>query len=183
VGASCTEASFTFAPTRLVLAAYLLSALTCLALLALLVLRRPAREPAAPAGDLPAAEGRPWPWRRALLAGIAAGAVLGFVFALRAGVVLGPLVFLVLWRGVPTRWLVLAAGGLIGVVVPALYLATPTGGEGFDLDYATDHLAGHWATVAALVLLLIALGRSLSTAIRASRARAPAGAAPPPAPP
>ena len=123
--------------------------------------------------------------RRAALAGLAAGAVLGFVFALRAGVVIAPAVALLLWRGVGPRTLLLAAGGLLGAVVPLLYLLFPgTDHGGYDTEYAVEHLGAHWVAVAAVVLLGLALWRTLSTASRRTSAPAaePAAEAAPPVP-
>ena len=111
------------------------------------------------------------------LAGLAAGAALGFVFAIRAGVVIAPAVALILWRGWSPRTLITIAGGLLAVVVPAVYLLFPGHDRGgYDTDYATEHLGAHWVAVAALVLLLVALARTLSTAIRSSGGRAATGA-------
>jgi hypothetical protein len=109
---------------------------------------------------------RPWrlPLRQALVAGAAAGAVFGFVFALRAGVAIGPAVALLLWRGVSPRLLISAAGALLAVVVPALYLLFPsTDRGGYDTAYPVEHLGAHWVTVAALVLLVLGLARTLSS--------------------
>ena len=103
----CRDVSFAFAPNRALLAGDAISLVACLALLALLVLRRP-RGAGASLAPLPDAPRGAWPLRRALAAGVAAGLVLGFVFALRAGAVLGPLTFLVLWRGGLGRTLALA---------------------------------------------------------------------------
>ena len=104
--ATCPSPSL---PTARCSPATSISLVACLALLALLVLRRP-RGAGASLAPLPDAPARAWPLRRALAAGVAAGLVLGFVFALRAGAVLAPLTFLVLWRGVSARTLALLAG-------------------------------------------------------------------------
>jgi hypothetical protein len=112
---------------------------------------------------------RPWrlPARHALAAALLAAAVFGFVFALRAGVVIGPAVGLVLWRGVSARALTLAAGALLAVVVPLLYLLSPGDDRGgYDTRYAIEHLGAHWVAVAAFVLLVLALARTLATARR-----------------
>ena len=113
--------------------------------------------------------------------GVLATGVTGFVFALRAGVVLGPLVALVLWRGVGTRALLLIAGGLLTVGVPGLYLIQGLTGQdpgGFDTTFATDRLAAHWLAVGAYVALTLVLLRLLSTARARRGGPAPAPGTP-----
>jgi arabinofuranan 3-O-arabinosyltransferase len=171
----CVHVSFHFGPNRALDVGYGVSALACLLMLALLALRRPG--PALPAGgDLPDdAVRRGLGLRRALLAGAVAAGVVGFVFALRAGALAGPAVALLLWRGVGTRKLTLAAGGLLVLVVPLVYLIWPdTDRGGYNTDFALDHRGAHWVAVAAFVLLTLALGRTLavSRASGPSRARA-----------
>jgi hypothetical protein len=91
--------------------------------------------------------------------------VFGFVFALRAGAVIGPAAALILWRGVPVRRLILAAGALLVIAVPALYLLFPgTNQGGYDMGYTIQHLGAHWVAVGAFALLVLALIRDLSTA-------------------
>jgi hypothetical protein len=98
---------------------------------------------------------------------VIAAAGFGFVFALRAGVLIGPAVALILWRGVPARALTLAAGGLLAVAVPVLYVLFPGDDRGgYDTRYAVEHLGAHWVAVAAFVLLFLALARTLLTARR-----------------
>jgi arabinofuranan 3-O-arabinosyltransferase len=164
----CRDVSFAFAPNRALLAGDLISLAACLALLALLVLRRP-RAGAASLAPLPDAPARAWPLRRALAAGVAAGLVLGFVFALRAGAVLGPLTFLVLWRGLSARTLALLAGGVLLVVVPILHLAVGLPGEGYDTNYAVQRIAEHWLAVGAICALAGALWLTLSPALARRR--------------
>ena len=167
----CRDAKISFEPQSGVLAGYLAGGLAVLALLAIALggwLRSPRRRapvaPAVPALPLADRPPRTSPGR-ALLAGSAAGLVLGLVFALRAGVVIGPAVALLLWRGVGARHLVLAAGALLTVVVPALYVLFPAKDRGgYNTEYALEELGAHWVTVAAVVLLGLALWRSLSTA-------------------
>lgn len=125
--------------------------------------------PAAPTAfpDLPTPPPLRLPARQALAAGAALALVVGFVFALRAGAVAGPLAALLLWRGATVRALVSAAGALLLVVVPAIYagkVALDGRGLPFDTTYATDRLAAHWVAVGAFVLLALAAGRLLSTA-------------------
>ena len=111
-----------------------------------------------------------WPLRRALVAGVGAAALLGFVFALRAGVVLGPLVALALWRGPGVRGLALAAGGLLGIVVPVAYaLAEQDDRGGYNTYFANHHIGGHWIGVLAVTLLALALALALRAASSTAR--------------
>jgi hypothetical protein len=90
-----------------------------------------------------------WPWPRAIAAGALAAAVLGFVFAVRAGLLLGPAVALILAFGVPARRLALAGGALLAIVVPILYLAVPVRDPGgFNTNLAVERIAAHWVGVA-----------------------------------
>jgi hypothetical protein len=166
VGAGCRDVSFTFAPNRLVRGGYAVSVLGILALLGALLARRRrrVRAPAAvPPPDLAAAGGAPLSLRRAIVIAALAAPAIGFVFSLRAGAAAAPLIALVLWRGVPTRTLILAAGALLAVGVPAAYaIAGFDDRKGFNTYYAVDHRAGHWLAVAALVLLGLALARTLA---------------------
>lgn len=169
VGPSCRDVAFDFGPQKLVTGGYVVGAIGCLALLVLLLLRRPRRRArpavAAPAPRPLAPDDAAWrlPARRALAAGVLAAAAFGFVFALRAGVVIGPLLALVLWRGASARALTLAAGALLALVVPLLYLVIPGDDRGgYDTRYAVEHLAAHWVAVAGFVLLLLALIRSIA---------------------
>jgi hypothetical protein len=84
-------------------------------------------------------------------------------------------VALILWRGVPTRWLTLAAGALLVVAVPALYVIFPGDDRGgYDTRYAIEHLGAHWVVVAAYVLLVLALARTIGAALRRPKPPAPA---------
>jgi arabinofuranan 3-O-arabinosyltransferase len=111
--------------------------------------------------------------RRALAVGFACGLVFAFVFSLRAGAVIGPAIALLLWRGPKTRTLVIAAGALLGLVAPVLYLVVPVDDMGgFNSDYANDLIAAHWVAVAAWMLLALALYRSLAELRRNRRSTA-----------
>jgi hypothetical protein len=181
----CSSASFAFAPAGPVKLSYLVSMLSALALLALLLLTRrrdpePLRDPLAPGRERP----RRWRPLPALAAGGAAAVVLGFVFALRAGVVLGPLLALALWRGTGARALSIVAAVLLGIVVPAIYLLfTPPDLGGYNSSYPMDVLGAHWVAVAAVACAALALVRA-AVGLRAgapapesvSRARAPSDA-------
>jgi hypothetical protein len=169
----CRSVDFDFAPNRVLLAADALSLAACLALLVLLVARRP-RAPAASLAPLRDARPTRWPPGRALAAGVVAAVVLGFVFALRAGVVLGPLTFLVLWRGIAPRTLALAAGGALLVAAPVLHLAVGLPDHGYETNYAVDRIAEHWVAVGAVWALGLALWLTLAPALNRARGRAAA---------
>ena len=177
VDGGCREARFAFAPQRAATAGYALSGVGVLGALALLVagrLRR--RRGAGPMSAEPGRDplGRPAAvgpvqatWRRALLAGAAVALVGGFVFALRAGLVLGPVaVVLLRWGITPSRLTGLATAGL--AAIPVLYLVFPARDRGgYSFDYALDNLGAHWvavavicATAAACALEAAALRRS-----------------------
>jgi arabinofuranan 3-O-arabinosyltransferase len=195
---SCARLSFDFAPDRELVDADLLSGAVCAGLLLLLGFgwwrrRRsrwvgPAASPA-PAGgsdqDLgphraqmliigartPARPVSRWSARRALAAALIGAGGLGFVFALRAGVVLGPLLGLALWRGLPERWATRLAGGLLVIVVPAIYLLHPVHNlGGFNPNYANAEIDAHFVAVLAVCLLGYALVRVLGDR-RAARSR------------
>jgi hypothetical protein len=166
--ADCRRVSFAFAPQRVVDWAYALSALVCLLLLGLLALRRPGpvRVVAAPARSEAPEPPSPMALDRAALFGLAAGLVLGFVFARRAGLVIAPAVALLLWRGVGPRALALAAGGLLALE-PAIYLLFPPEDKGgYNFNYPVALIGAHWVAVAAVVLLGLALGRTLLARLR-----------------
>jgi arabinofuranan 3-O-arabinosyltransferase len=179
----CAHLSFAFAPNHLMVDADIVSGLAALGMLILLTVlavRRRRKRPPPPAGqldlpdltDLPApGPPRRWSPARALAAGIIAAGVLGFAFALRAGVVLGPLLAYTLWRGVPEGRLTRLAGGLLLVVVPAIYLIFPPGNEGgFDPNYAEVEIYAHFVAVLAVCALGLALVRVLAD-LRSTRTR------------
>jgi arabinofuranan 3-O-arabinosyltransferase len=177
VAPGCEDVEFAFAPQRFVDVGYAIGGLACLVLLALLLVggRRRAPAPSPPPADL-SIDDRPHrlPLRQALIGGVAAGAVFGFVFALRAGVLIGPGVAFILWRGFSPRQLILAAGALLALVVPALYLLFPAEDRGgYNNEYAVEHLGAHWVAVAAFVLLVLALAGTLMMATRSNRADRP----------
>jgi arabinofuranan 3-O-arabinosyltransferase len=176
----CTDVEVKYGPSTQARWSYAISGVACLLMLGLLLLGCPrgvgpgaGQGPWRPAGRL-----GPVPLGRAAAIGVAAGLVGGFLFALRAGVVIGPLVFLLLWRGVSVGALTASAALLLGVVAPALYLLLmPDDLGGFNSEYAVDLIAAHWVSVGAFVLLALALWRVLSTARapRGGRAPAPVG--------
>ena len=91
-----------------------------------------------------------------------AALVFGFVFGIDAGVVAAVAIAVVLWRGIGAGPLALAAGALLGIVVPVLYLLHPGSSAGGNhYGYATGHLGAHWVGVAAIGMLMAALWRTL----------------------
>ena len=180
----CKEVEISFGPNRIVYAGYALSLLAALVLLALLLLRRPSTTTPEPQ---PQAEAAP----RALTAGRAAlltipiALAFGFVFAARGTPLFALGVFFVLWRGIGARELALAGGAVLTIAVPILtVLIRPENRGGYNPEYPINRIVVHWAAVAGIALLILALGRALSTArARTDPARsAPPSAAAPPAP-
>ena len=115
------------------------------------------------------------PGRAALAIGAAAGIAGAFLFALRAGVVIGPAVALILWRGVGPGALALAAGALAAIAIPAIYLLfPPDDARGFNSEFAADLTGAHWVAVAVWVLLALAVSRASRP--RRADGRADAGA-------
>jgi arabinofuranan 3-O-arabinosyltransferase len=171
VGPSCRRVSITFGPQKDVDAGYLIGGAACIVLLLLLALARPglARERAAAELALP--DGLPrLPAARALAVGVACAAVFGFVFALRAGAVIGPAVALILWRGLTVRRALQAAAVLLVVVIPLVYLIFPGVDQGgYDLSYVSEHLGAHWVAVGAFALLVLVLVGDLGAIQRLKR--------------
>jgi arabinofuranan 3-O-arabinosyltransferase len=175
--AGCREVEFEFAPQSGVRAGYAISGVVC-ALLVLFLLagwvvmrRRPEADSnrATDAAALPTDRPRALPLPRAALLALALTFPLALLFALRTSVVLFPLLTLILWRGVGSRILTLVAAGLLGIVVPILYLVLePRDRGGFNFEYSTELIAPHWVAVGALVLLMAACWRVLAAA-RGSR--------------
>jgi arabinofuranan 3-O-arabinosyltransferase len=114
---------------------------------------------------LPVDRPRPLPLPRAALLAFVLTIPLAVLFAARTSVVLFPLLTFILWRGVGARLLTLVAAGLLGIVVPLLYLVfTPKDRGGFNFEYSTELISAHWVAVGALVLLMVACWRSLAAA-------------------
>jgi uncharacterized protein DUF3367 len=199
----CRDVDFAFAPQRTMNAGFAISALACAALLALLAIglvrrRRPwhrhheadstidqnnvlERNSSVLGYPLDGLSGdateSTLPLRRALAVGAIAGLVGAFVFALRAGVLIGPAVALLLWRGVGPAALALTAGVLTAVVLPSIYLLfPPDDAGGFNSEFAADLTGAHWVAVAVWVLFAVAVALAVSTASRRRRAGAQPGA-------
>jgi hypothetical protein len=178
----CQVVDFAFAGNKPVLWSAIISGVASLLLLAFaivaLVRRRPPQEDDEADELLPDPPTARVALRWALAWGVAAALAGGFVFALRAGVVIGPIVAFVLWRGIDAKRLAIAAGGLLAVVVPILYLAVPIKDRGgYSTSAPMDRIAAHWVAVAAIVLLLLALYRALA-GVKAERARRPSAKTP-----
>lgn len=173
--ADCASARFEFRPQALATGSYLLSAAAVLIMLAFLVLAL-LRHEAARRTERAALEETPdadppirLPWRWALMAGVAAGLAGGFVFALRAGVVLAPLTVLALRAGIGVRRLLVAAALLIAAL-PLVYLVFPARERGGnEFGYPDDLVGAHWLAVVAVLCLL---GAGLLLAVRLRRASA-----------
>jgi arabinofuranan 3-O-arabinosyltransferase len=164
IGLGCTAVAFTFAPQRLATIGYIVSgaaAVICLLLLMLGGWRRRDVAPDRPKVHLP--PGRSAPVREpSIVWALPAAVVFGFVFGIDAGVVAAAAIALVLWRGIGAGPLALAAGALLGIVVPVLYLLHPGSSAGGNhYGYATGHLGAHWVGVAAIGMLMAALWRTL----------------------
>lgn len=176
----CREVDFRFAPQTTMTAGFAVSGVVAAGLLGLLLVgawRR--RQAPIPAVTLPVWDsegGLPRvALRTAIAIGLAAALAGGFLFAVRAGLAIGPVVTLLLWRGVEARWLALTAGLLTGVALPAIYVAfTPADHGGFNSNYANELVGAHWVAVAVWVLLAVAV--ALSTASRRRRAPSRRGA-------
>jgi arabinofuranan 3-O-arabinosyltransferase len=181
--AGCREVEFEFAPQSGARAGYAISGVVCALLLAFLLAgwvvmrRRPPADHAALAGAgaqlfaeaaaaaLPEDHPRPLPFPRAALLALSLTIPLALLFAARTSVVVFPLLTFILWRGLGSRLLTLVAAGLLGIVVPLLYLLlTPRDRGGFNFEYSTELISAHWIAVGALVLLMVACWRMLAAA-------------------
>jgi hypothetical protein len=172
----CERVEFAFAPQDGVRLGLIASAVACLVMLAFLVGAPLAARFGSPQPELddPAeAEGLPddrrerLPLPRAAVIALAVTVPLALLFALRTSVVIFPLVTLVLWRGVGSRALALAAAVLLGMVVPLLYaIVSPRDRGGYNFEYSTELIWAHWVGVVALVMLGAACWRALAGARR-----------------
>ncbi|MSX02652.1 MAG: DUF3367 domain-containing protein, partial [Actinobacteria bacterium] len=171
--ADCRSVAFKFAPNATVQRLYFVSAAAILALLLMLVgmaIRRRGEAEGLEIGlkrlpdpDPPDRGGL----KAIVIACCATAAVVGFCFSLRAGVLLGPAMALLVWRGVSNRTFFLVAGGLLATAVPILYVVLPVEDHGgYNASYAGDLVAAHWVAVVAVTLLGAGLLRSLLRARR-----------------
>jgi arabinofuranan 3-O-arabinosyltransferase len=168
--AGCRDVEFEFAPQGGVRAGYAISGVVCALLLVFLLagwvlMRRGPSAPEKSLGPLPSDQPHPLPLPRAALLALVLTIPLALLFAARTSVVLFPLLTLILWRGVGSRPLTMAAAGLLGIVVPILYqVLTPRDRGGFNFEYSTELIAAHWVAVGAVVLLMAACWRALAAA-------------------
>jgi arabinofuranan 3-O-arabinosyltransferase len=164
IGPGCTSVAFTFSPNRVATIGYAVSgaaALVCVLLLVIGGRRRRDVVPDPPTVPLSPGRVAPVPAPSVVWA-LPAALVFGFVFGIDAGVVAAAAIAIVLWRGIGAGPLTVAAGALLGVVVPVLYLVHPGSSAGGNhYGYAAGHLAAHWVGVAAIGLLMAALWRTL----------------------
>jgi arabinofuranan 3-O-arabinosyltransferase len=182
----CRDVAFTFGPQGGVRLGYLVSAVVCLLLLALLLagwlLRRGRRTPAERPARLPEDRPQRLPPPRAAAVAFLATLPLAFLFAARSSVVIFPILTLILWRGAGSRLLTGIAAGLLGVAVPVLYVVySPRDRGGFNFEYSRDLIWAHWVAVAALILLMIACWRVIAAARKERAAPGPAPTGGPPA--
>jgi arabinofuranan 3-O-arabinosyltransferase len=173
----CHQVRFEFVPNRLAAIGYVVSGLAGLACLLLLAgatwwRNRSRRGRASAPIGAPRDESSPlvpvrdteagWPPARALMAALITGAAFAFVFGFAAGAASVAVTALILWRGIGAGALTLAAGLLLGVVVPLLYIVQPADERGGNhYSYAVQHIDAHWVGVAAIGLLMAALWRTL----------------------
>jgi len=180
--ASCHRLTFTFGPQSGAQTSYLVSALTCLALLVFLLVGalrgrvRPAIRAAI--AQLPEAPARGLPLPQAAGVALLLSIAVGAIFALRAGAAAFPLLTFVLWRGFGPGTLVRIAAILMAVAVPIAYaIGSPPNLGGYNFAYSTKLIGAHWIGVAVLVLLALATFKSLAAARpRRDRAEPPSAA-------
>ncbi|MBA2506723.1 MAG: hypothetical protein H0V29_12415, partial [Thermoleophilaceae bacterium] len=171
--ADCTNVRFAFAPQRSADFAYAISILGALLLLGLVGLSARRTRPSA-IGDQLSARAPADPvirlrWGPAISVGAAAALIGGFLFALRAGVVIGPVVVLALHFGL-TRARLLSVAALGLAVVPLIYVVFPPENRGgFDFNFGAELLGAHWFAVAAVICLGIASALGARAVRRAGR--------------
>ncbi len=182
--ADCKAVAFNYAPQSAARVGYLLSAVVCALLLAFLLIGARRRAPR-PFAALPPLRERAGLGRLPLPSAAALALVLtlplAFLFAKRSSVVIFPLLTFLLWRGVGVRALIAVGAGVLGVVVPLMYLiASPTNRGGYNFEYSLETIDAHWVTEGALVLVMLACGRAIAAArpARAAPARTEPAAAP-----
>jgi arabinofuranan 3-O-arabinosyltransferase len=155
--AGCRRVSFLFAPQQGVNRSYVISSVVIVLLALLLIFVRPPRGQRASALPPLLDAGLPtprMPLRRAVPLAVLLAIPLGFVFAVRAGVVIAPMLAFVFWRGFGPRTLAATAAALTGVAVPVAYLIIrPPNKGGYNFDYSSALIYAHWIGVAAVILL------------------------------
>ena len=170
--ASCANVAFSFAPQHGVNVSYAISAVVIAALLVFLLLFARRREPGwERLGDLlPERPGRRLPIWQAALVGLVAAIPLAYIFSLRSGPPIAVGIALAAWRGWGPRGLALAAGALLGIVVPLLYLLqAPKNEGGYNFGYSVELIDAHWVGVAAIVMLAVACWQAVARARRSGR--------------
>jgi arabinofuranan 3-O-arabinosyltransferase len=157
VDTSCQDAHFYFSPQSRANAAYVVSAvgagLMLLLLAAYLALRRFGATAAVPvrgdSGRVGVASNavRRTGWLAALAIGSVIASVAGFVFAWRAGAVIGVVTSLLLRFGISVRRLLaIATAGLLAIAIG--YVASPSPDVGgFYFYYALHYIDEHWMAV------------------------------------
>jgi arabinofuranan 3-O-arabinosyltransferase len=178
IGRASCQVVFTYGLQRAANAASILSLVACLLLLVLLlaaawIARKRVVDGAVPDLPLPPVP-QPRPLGRAIALAIVPAIVVAGGFGLRAGVVAGPALVLILWRGLPDVLLGRIAAALLVVGVPIAYVVVHfTQHEdhlrGNDTKYPLDRIAGHWLTLAGLLLLVVIAWRQLAAARRRDR--------------
>jgi arabinofuranan 3-O-arabinosyltransferase len=175
--ASC-RVVFTYGLQRAANVASIVSLVACLLLLVLLIAAAwitRKRVTTFAVADLPLpAVPLPRPLGRAILLAIVPAIVVAGGFGLRAGVVAGPVLVLILWRGLPDVLLGRIAAALLLLGVPIAYVVVQLTQHkhhlsGNDTKYPLDRIAGHWMTLAGLLLLTVIAWRQLAAARRRDR--------------
>jgi hypothetical protein len=109
------------------------------------------------------------PPRAALLA-LAIALPLASLFAARSFVVVWPVLFMILWRGGRRQGAHGVRGGLDGRArTRSLGVGRPARSRRLQLRVQRDLIRAHWATVAALILLVLVFARALARQRRAER--------------
>jgi arabinofuranan 3-O-arabinosyltransferase len=166
--ADCKDVTFSFGPQRAAKVGYAISAVVCALLLIFLGLglrRRGPRPTAAPPMLPPLRAPRRLALPRAGALALVLTVPLALLFAKRTSVVIFPLLTLILWRGIGVRLLTAGAALLLGVAVPLLYLIeNPINRGGYNFEYSLQTIDAHWVTEGALVLLMVACWRAISSA-------------------
>jgi arabinofuranan 3-O-arabinosyltransferase len=169
VPASCRSASFTFQPQNGVRWGYVISGAVCaLILLFMLIARlmgRRMRQEELSREPIPEPAPRGMPLATAIAISIVVTVPLMIWFALRMGVVIGPVLAYVLWRGIGPGPLVAGSAFLLVVMVPLMYLIIgPANQGGYSFGYSNSLLLVHWVAITALFLLALAAMRMLGAA-------------------